>query len=231
VLVLVLARIAGLGARARWREDLRLPAPIRVFSTTFALRENPISEHGAWRSARQAGIDWADIKTTTGFATGDTMSVEFADPTAILSGAWGPDQAAEATVYSVNPNASLYEEVELRLRSAVTPHRNTGYEITWKCSQTADSYYSVARWDGPLGAFKMILGPVHGPANGVTNGDVVRATIVGSVIRLYKNGVLIDGVEDDTFKAGAPGIGFYILPGRDGSNSPYGFTRFRAESF
>ena len=60
---------------------------------------------------------------------------------------------AEATVHSVNQNDNIYEEVELRLRSSLSPHRSTGYEITFRCSKTANAYAQIVRWDGPLGKF------------------------------------------------------------------------------
>jgi hypothetical protein len=200
----------------------------RVYSTTFSASETPISEGGKWVNGGTVGIDWADVSTTPGHAHGEAMSVEFADPTAVLTGRWAPDQAAQARVYTVHQNDALYQEVELRLRSAISAHSITGYEVFWKCSQTAESYYSVVRWNGPRGKFTRLL-DVHGVGNGVKNGDVVRATIVGDVITLYKNGAFVDRVRDATYVSGAPGIGFYRLPNKAGSRTAYGFSSFRGE--
>jgi hypothetical protein len=200
----------------------------RVYSTRFSASENPISEGGIWINGGTVGLDWTNVSTAPGHARGEAMSVEYADPTALVSGKWAPDQAAEGRVYTVNQNDSLNQEVELRLRSTISPHSLTGYEVFWKCSQTAESYYSVVRWNGPLGDFTVLLN-VSGVGKGVKNGDVIRATIVGDVITLYKNGAFVDRVTDATYASGAPGIGFYLHPGRGGSRTNYGFTSFRAE--
>jgi hypothetical protein len=206
-------------------EDAR---PRRVYETTFSSIENPISEGGNWVNGGTVGLDWTNVSTTPRHAHGEAMSVAYADPTALLAGGWAPDQAAEAKVYTVNQNDDLYQEVELRLRSAISPHSITGYEVFWKCSQTPESYYSVVRWNGPLGDFTVLL-DVHGAEKGVKNGDVIRATIVGDVISLYKNGAFVDRVKDGTYASGAPGIGFYLHAGSRGSTTDYGITRFRAE--
>ena len=114
--------------------------------------ENPISEGGNWTNGKADGVDWGDVRTTPGLAFG-TNAGNFADSTAILDGSWGPDQMAQATVHSVNQNDNYYEEVELRLRSTITPHNNTGYEINFRCSKTGNAYSQIVRWNGALGDF------------------------------------------------------------------------------
>ena len=66
-----------------------------------------------------------------------------------------------------------------------------------------------------------------GAQYGVTDGDVIRATVVGSLIRVYLNGVLVNQAADSTFATGSPGLGFF-LQGATGLNRDYGFTRFSA---
>ena len=133
---------------------------------------------------------------------------------------------AQATVHTVNQTDSLFEEVELRLRSSISAHSNTGYEINFRCSKTNNAYSQIVRWNGPLGNFTYLWNN-GGSQYGVKNGDVVKATIVGNVITTYINGVQIATVTDNTFKTGNPGMGFY-LQGGSGVSRDYGFTNFTA---
>ena len=103
---------------------------LRPYSTTFPLTENPTSEGGNWINGKAVGVDWGDVRTTPGLAFG-TNAGGYADPTAILTGNWGPDQVVQATVHSVNQTDGLYEEVELRLHSTISNHSNTGY-TAWR---------------------------------------------------------------------------------------------------
>jgi hypothetical protein len=144
-----------------------------------------------------------------------------------MTGNWGPNQTVQATVHSVNQsnNDSIVEEVELRLRSSITPHRITGYEINFRCSKTGNSYTEIVRWNGPLGDFTY-LEHKGGSAYGVTEGDIIKATMTGNRIVVYVNGAAVIQATDSTYVAGNPGIGF----GLSGSVDPtdFGFTNFSA---
>jgi chitodextrinase len=195
------------------------------YTTNFPLTENPISEGGNWINGKTDGVDWGDVRTTPGLAFG-TNAGGFADSTAILDGSWGPDQMAQATVHSVNQTDNIYEEVELRLRSTILAHSNTGYEINFRCSKTGNTYSQIVRWNGPLGNFTYLWAS-SGSQYGVANGDVVKATMIGNVITTYLNGVQLAQVTDNTYATGNPGMGFY-LSGATGVNADYGFTNFTA---
>src|SRR6476646_10753489 len=79
----------------------------RTYTTQFGLTENPISEGGNWINGKANGADWADVSTTNGLAIGlESGFTGYDDATAVLSGTWGNDQTAEATVYTVNQNSS-----------------------------------------------------------------------------------------------------------------------------
>ncbi len=227
---LALFLAAGLGAlRLKAAEATAPPAGARVrsYATQFPLSENPISEGAQWLGGKATGLDWADVATTGGFVYGlEDGRTGYDDATALLAGPWGPNQAAEATVRSVNQNVKIYEEVELRLRSSLAPHRGTGYEILFSCRKTKDGYSDIVRWDGPLGKFTY-LSHKDGAQYGVKDGDVIRATIVGNVITAYINGVEVARATDSTFASGSPGIGFF-LQDTTGVNRDYGFTRFSA---
>jgi hypothetical protein len=199
----------------------------RTYATTFPLIENPISERGNWESGKAVGIDWADVATIRGHAFGlESGSRGYDDATALLTGSWGPDQTAQATVYSEHPNDSVFEEVELRLRSSLSSHWASGYEIIFRCSKTKNAYSEIVRWNGALGSFTY-LSHLEGAQYGVTNGDVVKATIVSHVITSYINGVQVAQAVDSTYATGSPGIGFF-LEGASGVNREYGFTGFMA---
>lgn len=212
------------------------PVTVRVsnsfrkpYTTTFPLTENPISENSRWINGQANGVDWSNVQTTPGFAFGTEPGIiNYDDSTALLTGSWGPDQTVEATVHMTNPpsDPNIFEEVELRLRSTLTPHRSTGYEVNFRCSAPSIAYTQIVRWNGPLGSFTLL--DSRGGFS-VKDGDVVKATIVGNVITSYINGVQALQVTDNTFASGNPGMGFYIQ-GTSGSsvNRDYGFSSFTA---
>ncbi len=206
----------------------------RTYTTHFPHAEDPLSEGGKWTDGRKDGLDWADVRTTPGLAFGTEYGgtrpapQKYDDSTALLTGVWGPDQIVQATVHAVNPNDKIFEEVELRLRSALSPHKATGYEILFRTSKSAKAYCEIVRWNGPLGDFTY-LSRAKGSQCGVSSGDVVKASMAGNVITAYVNGVQVLRASDDTFKSGNPGIGFYI-EGATGVDGDYGFTSFTATS-
>jgi hypothetical protein len=213
------------------------PAPAELhgpYSTNFPRAENPISEHGNWSNGRKDGLDWADVRTKPGFAFGTEIGgsrpepQKYDDSAAILTGTWGRDQTVQATVHSVNQNkdGKVWEEVELRLRSSISPHHATGYEVMFRCAKTPQAYCNIARWEGALGKFSYVK-QVVGSQYGVADGDVVKASIIGNVITVYINGIQMIRVTDDAFKSGNPGMGFFI-DGATGVNGDFGFSKFIA---
>lgn len=199
----------------------------RVYTTRFALTENPISGGGKWVNGAREGLDWADVCTRSGLAYGtEPGTAQYDDSTALLIGNWGPDQMAQATVHTANQNDGIFEEVELRLRSSLSAHRATGYEILFRCLKTEEAYLEIVRWNGPLGDFTY-LNRGTGSRYGVADRDVVKATIIGNAITAQINGVLMLDTLDDTYVGGSPGMGFH-LEGASGVNSDYGFTDFIA---
>jgi hypothetical protein len=131
-------------------------------------------------------------------------------------------------VHSINPNqdGKVFEEVELRLRSSISHHNCTGYEVMFRCSKTPQAYCNIARWEGPLGKYTM-LKETHGSEYGVKDGDVVKATMIGKVLTVYVNGVQMIQLSDDRFPNGNPGVGYY-LEGATGMIGDFGFSSFLA---
>jgi chitodextrinase len=206
--------------------------PRSPYTTNFPVTENPISEGGSWLNGKTNGLDWSGVRTTRGLAFGtQSGSNGYDDSIAVLTGTWGPDQTVQATVHSVNQNLNYYEEVELHLRKTITPHSSTGYEINFRCTGSlGQGYMSIVRWNGPVGnsfTFVNFSGP---GANGVKDGDVVKANITGSTITVWLNGVEIAQGTDSTYTSGNPGIGFYLQGGPSSADSDFGFTNFTASN-
>ena len=133
-------------------------------------------------------------------------------------------------VHTGNQNDACYQEVELHLRSTISAHYGTGYEVSYKCSQSSAAYLIIVRGNGTPGNFTYLL-KRNGAQLGVKDGDVVSASIVGQVITAYKNGVPLAAVTDSTFKTGSPGMGFNLENGPHGcagTNGDYGFTTYLA---
>lgn len=206
------------------------PSGFRTYATSFPLTENPISEGGLWINGGDVGLDWSNVATTPGRAIGLESGPSYTDATALLAGPWGPNQRATATVFITSNQESCYQEVELRLRSTITPHVNQGYEVSFKTSRFYGAYVIIVRWNGPLGKFTY-LARADGSKYGVRHGDVVTATVVGNTITAYRNGVVMLQATDNTYTSGSPGMGFNLKnasPGCPGRNDQYGFTSFAA---
>ena len=108
-------------------------------------------------------------------------------------------------------------------------HSATGYEITVRATNDANSYLLIARWNGAIGNFSFLTF-LSGPAYGVKTGDVFKATIVGNVITVYINGVQKAKVTDNTYATGHPGMGFYLdnPSSCSGTNADYGYRSYAA---
>ena len=229
--VVLLSSLQGCGGSSR----LNMPDPPRApgnYSTTFSLTEDPISERGNWVNGGAVGLDWTNVSTTPGRAVGHETGANFTDSTAVLQNlSWAPDQKATAVVSTTGPSVdNCSQEVELRLRTTISAHSVTGYEINFEYSQNSTGYMQIVRWNGAVGDFTG-LQTFNGQQFGVTNGDIVSATIVGNVITAYKNGVQQGQVTDSTYSSGSPGMGFNLdngVSGCSGTNASYGFSSFAA---
>ena len=222
---------------------------VRSYRTTFERDESPISEGGMWVNGRTDGVDWADVVTEHGLAHGGEVRMavaeqraeqdsgatrmptplgDYDDPTAVLTGSWGPNQHVRATVLSRNQTEDYFQEVELRVRTTITAHSITGYEVFWRCLKNENAYAEIVRWNGKIGAWTS-LARRTGPDAGVTDGDVVEATIVGNKITSFINGVVVLSATDDTFANGSPGIGFNF--GCGDTYVDHGFTSWEALTY
>jgi hypothetical protein len=213
---------------ARLTDEPRLKGKsLKSYRTHFESNENPISEGGRWINGQKDGIDWYDVITKNGLAHGAVTKGDYTDPTALLKGVWGKNQHGKAKVFSRNQTEKYYQEVEIRLRSSLTPRNCTGYEVFWRCLKTPQAYVEVVRWNGKVRDWTS-LKKHTGAQFGVKDGDVVEATIVGNVIKGYLNGEEVISATDDTYKEGSPGIGFNYGVGE--SNVDFGLTYFEVDS-
>ena len=221
-LVLLLFPLVVAGSLLLWGAGAEAIAA--TYTTNFPLTENPISEGGHWINGLTNGIDWADVATTPGKAFGTQTGIgpNYADSTALLTGSWGPTQTVQAVVYISAADSTTFEEVELRLRSSLSAHSCTGYEVNFSVKPD-NPYCQIVRWNGPLGDFTLL----DARSVGVVNGDVVKATAVGSTITCYINNTAIFSVNDTTYPSGNPGMGFYLQGGL-GPPFNYGFSSYTA---
>jgi len=185
----------------------------RTYSTHFPFSENPISENGSWMVS---GGDFSNVRTTPGLAFGTQLGTKKApgkydDSTALLTGNWGPDQFVQIVVhYSGAPTESDYDEVEIRLRSALTPKSNIGYEINCRVGRPGqDGYIQLGKINGPIGDFPPSFDEKHGAEYLCRDGDIITATVVGTTLKAYINARQVLQANDSTYATGAPGIGFY----------------------
>jgi hypothetical protein len=200
-----------------------------TYTTTFTSIENPISENASWIGGKTTGLAWADFQSTPGLAFGKQPGNSpglYDDAIALLTGTWGPTQTVQATVKTVNQNDSIFEELEIRLRSTITAHSSTGYECLFSARSSVNAYVQIVRWNGPFASFTLIDAR-GGTTDALNNGDTIKCTISGSTITAYINGIQKLQVTDSTYSSGNPGIGAY-LQNATGVNGDYGFTSFTA---
>jgi hypothetical protein len=202
-----------------------------------------MSEGGAWLTGAQDGLDWGDVLTTPGYAGGTIISPSppYSDPTALLQrmGGWANNQAAFAHVKNTTKQAGFNQEVAFRLRSSLAPHRSDGYEALFRCFDGGGWYTDVVRWNGPLNDFDVLIHTTTGP--GIFTGDLVGATIVGTVIKAFINGVVVNswdtsgdaapvsGAGPARYASGNPGMGFFQHGQTSATLADFGFTDFSAQ--
>lgn len=199
-------------------------APSGSYSTSFNTTENPISEGGRWYRANNP---WTNVRTANGIAFGSNgVTNGYDDSYALLSGAFGPDQTVEAVVQRDSTQAQgETHEVELLLRFSDDSNNARGYE----CLFSWAGGVQVMRWNGGIGNFTVLnTSQMSYFSRPLATGDVIKASIIGSVISLYINGQLIVQGSDSTFKTGQPGMSFFVRPG--GSASFLGLTSLTATS-
>ncbi|HEV8244274.1 MAG TPA: malectin domain-containing carbohydrate-binding protein, partial [Polyangiaceae bacterium] len=194
-----------------------------TYTTDFNLTESPISEGGAWK---QLGVDWTRAVTANGFAFGTQTGFNgFNDSYAYLSATYPANQSASAIIHLEPGITAKYQEVEILLRWSDSAHFSTGYE----CNLAFNGQYAfIGRWPGPLGTDPSQFTTIaqNGVPQGVHDGDVFQADIIGNVITSRLNGQVIASGTDNAITSGSPGIGFYAEGAA--ANQKFSFTHFSA---
>jgi hypothetical protein len=232
--------------------ELPKKPPVRSYKTEFKKNEAPISEGGTWLNGRKDGIDWCDILVKDGVAFGEVSrnqvverraeqavlgagagasglpEGDYDDPTAVLTGEWGPNQYGKARIFSRNQTDKYFQEAQIRLRHNMKPKFCTGYEVFFRVLDTEAGYAEIVRWNGVVGGWTS-LKKLVGKKYGVKDGDLIEASIVGNVITGYLNGIEMISVVDDNIKSGAPGIGFNFGVGT--TNADHGMTYFEVHTY
>jgi hypothetical protein len=202
------------------------PTAPATYTTTFLGTEVPLSEGGSWTNGGEVGRDWQDVAKTNGIAYASATSSGYDDCIAHLRG-FSANHYAEAKVHVVNgyaPQSS--HEIELLVRFEITPHSARGYEIN---AGYGGAYSQIVRWNGPLNDFTY-LDP-SGPGFGaLVEGDVIRASVVGHVITVTKNGAEVMRVEDSVWSDGNPGLGMFVRPDATAVPRSYALESFAAGS-
>jgi hypothetical protein len=169
------------------------------------------------------GVNWTKVQTANGIAYGTNGAANaYDDSYAYLSG-FSANQQGEAVAYRSPSLTGDPHEVELLLHWADSPGNARGYEVDFNYL----GMVQIVRWNGALGDFTVTSGS-GSLGRPLASGDVLKATIVGSVISAYINGVLIAQTQDSTWTNGQPGIGFFRRT--MGASSDLAFTNYTATS-
>jgi hypothetical protein len=202
----------GLAFSERSHTQGMAPNPGRVFCTTFAVTENPVSENGVWH---HSGYRWKQVRTIAGHAVGTQAGTGGYDDSYTYLAGFGPNQTARAVVWRDRAIKGNYREVEFLLRWSDTPTEARGYE----CNLSWDgSYAQIVRWNGAFGDFTYLANQTKFP-DGVMpprTGDIFTARVSGDVISVLLNkndghgDRLLVSALDNTYAEGNPGMGFFI---------------------
>jgi hypothetical protein len=223
-------------------------ATARTYTTNFPINENPISESGSWVGGQTAGNNlWGNVQTNGTMAFGVTEPTQYGDPTAILTGTWGNQQTAKATIkVNTTPTGTCCHEAEVRLRMTInsSAHTITGYEVYCSVMPSPNNYCHIASWGGPNGSWVNMV-DYAGSLSTLVNGDILEGNVSGTnpaTITAYVthnnvrtqimsvqdsgNFTFSDGHKYGPWTTGNPGIGFYN--NQDSNWSYFGFSSFTA---
>lgn len=201
---------------------------LRTYATSFPATENPISESGNWTKRGLAeGTSWTNPQTTPGIFFGTQAGDGGTDDSiGLVGGAWSNDQDVSAVVH-LGTRPGTFSEVEILLRGTITSTSAKLYEIYLSACASPNRYGHITIWNGPFNSFLDLVSLDNATAPTLNNNDVVRATIVGTVITAYLNGAVIMGPYDTSgdgtkWSTGLPGLGTFSQT--KAADSSYGWA-------
>lgn len=183
------------------------------YTTTFPLTENPISESGTWI---HQSVGNKTIQTTGGNAVLVAATDNTDDGYAYISTATfnKTNYRIDATIFKSSTGA---REIALSLRMGDASDRVFGYECLINVDNNS---VQIMRWNnvaGPPINFTDI-GTSYVPT-AVNDGDVIRATAIGSSLAFYHQPGGAGGFNqiavatDSTFQTGQPGFSAFMATG------------------
>lgn len=193
------------------------PSSRPSFTTSFASTENPISDSNRFYKTTNW---WAEVKTESGNAWGlNGPNNAFDDAYAIIAGATG-DYELSATVFrDASINTGTTHEIELNFNFKET---DGGLGIRGMEGLFAhDGNVQCFIWThGPDGDTNFVekSSSAGAPDGIISNGSVIKARKVGSVLTLYKNDVLLGTFTDSTYTDGEAAIAFFTRPTGDSAD-------------
>ncbi len=174
------------------------------FDTSFNYTENPISDGGNWLAHNQ--LTNTVVKTDASVAGGIAACTQdgsggFNDSYAYVNGVWAPDQSGAAKIHLAAGITGIQEvEVLLRVTDSAT------FTHAYECNLAVNgAYCQVVRWE--TGGFTVLADTAHGLT--VNDGSVLFAQMIGSTIKVFLDGVLVNTVVDTMWTTGNPGMAFY----------------------
>jgi hypothetical protein len=192
----------------------------------------------SWIQGATVGLDWKNVQISSGLVCGTNHNPNasggpYDDSGALFPGIWNADQEMIGTVFTQNQDSQSghNQEVELRLRCAVSANSFTGYECLWRCT-TSGQYCQLVSWDGVIGSFTLLATAGSPPA--MSTGHQVRATVRGTVVKMFhrtsQTVAWTENISHDTagdtlkYSTGRPGVGFWNRQTGADANVNFGFT-------
>lgn len=214
---------------------LRRPASaLRTFTTSWPATENPVSQGGIWTPRGLTdGLDWTNPQTVPGIFFGtQTGDDGDNDSISLIAGPWTNDIDITGTVH-IGTRPGTFAEIALLLRGAISAHSAKLYECYFSCAASPNRYAHITRWEGPFNSFTDLVSLDNSTAPTLNNGDLVRATIVGTLITVYVQGaqVMQHDISGDTTKwtTGLPGMSNFAQT--LAANSNWGWSSVTCKDF
>jgi hypothetical protein len=207
----------------------------RVYQTDFPYTQNPISESSNWSNntslTGHTAVQIQNAGNATGTAVTGATPPPYRDGVAVLNGAWQNNQGGCITLHTVNQNASIFEESEIRLRTTVgSTLAAPGWEFNIRNLTAGGTLYSQINQINSDGTFATATG-VTAQAN---DGDYFCAVANGTTLASFQwlasenfsTKHALATTTNATYPTGKVGIGFYLQGGTTANYADFGAKNF-----